>query len=169
MSLLIHTFRGISLTCLFRYLALFHHTPSLHCGVAPSLETLMKLLPGVRKSIHTCHGSFGLPFDFCSLSFSWSLGCGSSSKASPACSFFSFSRSRFKAFSSILMCFPSESCRCFDVLLSPSSLPIRDFISARSISQAFRSRSCRCHSLWRNRMTPVDASLLAKRADDQPH
>lgn len=73
----------------------------------------------------------------------------------PDCSTFNFSLSFFRAFSRILTCLPSDSCNRLLVLPSPSSLPMRDFISARSICHALRSRSCRCHSVCRNRITPV--------------
>ena len=75
--------------------------------------------------------------------------------ASPFVRPLTFSRSFFSAISSILTCFERESCSRLVVLDSPSNRPIRDFISARSISQAFRSRSCLCHSVCRNRITPT--------------
>ena len=53
------------------------------------------------------------------------------------------------------MCLSIDSRSRLFVLPSPSSFPIRDFISALSICQAFRSRSCLCHSVCRKRITPV--------------
>lgn len=73
-----------------------------------------------------------------------------------------FSLSFFKACSSILTCLSSDSRSRLFVLPSPSSFPIRDFISALSICQAFRSRSCRCHSVCKKRITPAKKGALAK-------
>lgn len=70
-------------------------------------------------------------------------------------SFLTFSRSFLRAASRSLTCLPNDSCSRLLVLTSPSNLPIRDRISARSISQALRSRSCRCHSVCRKRITPI--------------
>ena len=62
---------------------------------------------------------------------------------------------RRRAFSSILICFSIDSRSFLFVRRSPSSFPIRAFISALSICQAFRSRSCLCHSVCRKRITPA--------------
>ena len=53
------------------------------------------------------------------------------------------------------MCLSIDSRSRLFVLPSPSSFPMRDFISALSICQALRSRSCLCHSVCRKRMTPA--------------
>ena len=76
-----------------------------------------------------------------------------------------FSLSFFSACSSILTCLSSDSRSRLFVRPSPSSFPIRDFISALSISQAFRSRSCRCHSVCRKRITPARKGVSADPAN----
>lgn len=82
-------------------------------------------------------------------------------------SFFTFSRSFFRAASSSLTCLPNDSCIRLLVRTSPSNLPIRDRISARSISQALRSRSCRCHSVCRKRITPIGEGGIVSFEKDQ--
>ena len=72
-----------------------------------------------------------------------------------ACEALAFSLSFFRACSRSLMCLSIDSRSRLFVRPSPSSFPIRDFISALSICQAFRSRSCLCHSVCRKRITPV--------------
>lgn len=132
-----------------------NHHPLLHYLHRSACMDWMSQLARVSKSVfwtQSCIIPWAVLF---TSSFTDESSSGFSSAFSPACSFLDFSLSLLRAFSSILTCFPSVSCKRFAVLPSPSSLPIRDFISALSISQAFRSLSCRCHSVCRNRITPI--------------